>query len=265
MCYPLWKRNMKQMVKPFIILFAVLTMYYGVIIYMYDPELMSMLNDYQKLMPELMAAVGMTGATDTLLKFINTYLYGFLMMLFPLIYMLIMGNQYLMRYEDSGSLAEILSAPYSRGKIIVTQAASMLLSVVILMAAVAVMGYGFAEGFFSGELDVRGYIELNLFATLLQLAISAIIFFTACIFQESRNYYALACGLPLMFYLFSMLGNMGDTFAWMKNVSIYSLLPADKIINGDTGTGVYLVVQLVIIVVLYGAGIWRFQKKDLFL
>lgn len=265
MSLPLLKRNMKQMMKPYVILLAVLSMYYGVIIYMYDPKLMDMLNGYQEMMPQMMEAFGMTGVTDTLLKFMNTYLYGFLMLLFPLIYLVILGNQLVMNYEDTGSLACLLATPNSRKKIILTQAFSMIGDVILLIGSVALVGFFFAEGMFPGELDLGAYWKLNGFAVLLQLAVSGILFCSACFFQESRYYYVAGCGIPLVFYLFGMLGNMGDKFTWMKNCSIYSLLPADKIVAEADGTGGYLVALLAIIVVLYGAGIWRFVKKDFFL
>lgn len=265
MCYPLFKRNMKLMIKPLIAMIMILAMYYGVIIYMYDPKLIDMLDDYQKMMPEMMSAFGMTGSTDTLLKFMNTYLYGFLMMLLPLILIIIMGNNLLMKYEDSGSLACILASPYSRIKVIITQTLSMIISVIALMLCVSFTGICFANIMFPGELDIKPYLLLNVFTLLLQLSVSAIVFCSACIFQESKNYYIIGCGLPLMFYLFSMLGNMGDAFSWMSRLSLYSLLPSDKIVNCESGLFPHASAIIIIIIILYGAGIVRFVKKDLFL
>lgn len=265
MCYPMFKRNMKIMLKPLIVMVLVLSMYYGVIIYMYDPKLIDMLDDYQKMMPEVMSAFGMTGATDTLLKFMNTYLYGFLMMLFPLILIVIMGSNLLMKYEDSGSLACVSSAPYSRRKIIVTQALSMIITVTSLMICLTIIGIVLSEVMFPGELDIPSYILVNVYTYLLQLAVSSIVFCSACLFQDSKNYYIAGCGIPLMFYLLSMLGNMGDTFAWMSKLSLYTLLPSDLIANGEDGLVPYAVALITIILVLYGAGMMRFTKKDLFL
>lgn len=221
MSKPLFIRNMKQMVKPILIFVAVLTMYQGVIIYMFDPELMNMLNDYQKLMPEMMAAVGMTGATNTLLEFVNTYLYGFLMQLFPFIFTLIIGHSFVMKYVDSGAMACLLASPNSRRKIIMTQMISMILSIFLLMGLLTGIGIGFAQGLFPGELDIKRFISLNTGAFLLQLMIGGIVFSAACFFNESKNFYMIGCGLPLIFFLISMMGNMGEKLEWMKN-SVFS-------------------------------------------
>lgn len=45
---PLLKRNLAQTWKILLIILAAMTMYTTVIIYMYDPELAHMLNDYQQ-------------------------------------------------------------------------------------------------------------------------------------------------------------------------------------------------------------------------
>lgn len=69
----------------------------------------------------MMAAVGMTGVAANLLEWIKIYLYGFLMILFPLIFIIILVNKLVASYIDNGSMASLLATPNSRGKIIRTQ------------------------------------------------------------------------------------------------------------------------------------------------
>ena len=144
MCIPLLKRNIKQTVIPLVIVFFVLAMYFGVIIYMYDPEMMALLDSYKEMMPEMMSAFGMNGMTDSMLKFMNTYLYGFLMMLFPFIFTVVLGNIFVMKYEDTGSLASLLASPNTRTRIILTQAVSLIAAVTLLLVLVTGMGIGFS-------------------------------------------------------------------------------------------------------------------------
>ena len=265
MSFPLFKRNLKQMVKPFLIFVLILCMYQGVIIYMYDPKLMQTLTEYQKLMPELMAAVGMTGVTDTLIKFVNTYLYGFLMQLFPFIFLLILGNGLVMKYVDSGSLAVLLSTSNSRRKIIVTQAVTMIVETVVLLCVLTATGIIFAESMFPGELDIPVFIKLNASTLLLQLAVAGIIFCSACVFNEGRYFYAAAAGIPLVCFLMSMMANMGEKLEVFKYFSLYSLLPAAKIVAGESGNWGYHVGMAAIAVLLFGGGIWYFGRKDFYI
>ncbi len=90
MIFPLFKRNISSGIKVFMILFAVICMYTTIIIYMYNPELSEMLSDYQKALPGMMSAVGMTGIASNLLEWIQIYLYGFIMTLFPMVFAIIL-------------------------------------------------------------------------------------------------------------------------------------------------------------------------------
>ena len=73
----LYKREMKGSIKVLLIFAAVITLYVTVIIRMYDPEMMKTLDDFVKVMPELMAAVGIHAGATSLIGFMISYLYGF--------------------------------------------------------------------------------------------------------------------------------------------------------------------------------------------
>ena len=51
----LYAREMKNSVKLLFILAAVMALYIGIIIYMYEPEMMALLDSYVDAMPEMMA------------------------------------------------------------------------------------------------------------------------------------------------------------------------------------------------------------------
>lgn len=260
--FPLLKRNMLQLIKPLIIFIAVLGMYTGVIIYMYNPSLMSLLEDYQKAMPGMLQAVGMSGAATCLIEFMKIYLYGFLMLVFPLIFIIVIGNSLVMRYVDTGSMACLLASPNSRLKIIVTQAVSMIAGVTTLMLAITAFGIVCSEAMFPGDLDIQKYLMLNASTLLVQFAIAGIVFFSACFFNESKNFYSIGAGIPLVFFLISMLANMGDKLQNLKYFTIYTLFPKDQIVSGDSGMIAYNIALAIIAIILFVSGIIYFTKKD---
>ena len=262
---PLLKRNLICCVKPFCIIFALLLMYTTVIIYMFDPALAQMLNDYQQALPEVMAAVGMTGTAANLLEWIQIYLYGFIMLLLPLVFIVVAVYSLVMRYVDRGSIAALLSTPNSRTKIIVTQLLSDYLWLVILMAAVTLTGIVSSEAMFPGELELSRYLLLNLGTLLLWFAVAAIAFAAACFFSESKYYYAVGGGLPVLFFLFQMMGNMGERLDFLKYLTLYSLLSAKEIVTGELGTEVVLpcLALLGITVLLSVFGCLYFKRRDL--
>lgn len=223
MIFPLFKRNVSSVIKVFFILFAILCIYTTVIIYMYNPELSDMLSGYQDVLPGMMSAVGMTGIAANLLDWIQIYLYGFIMMLFPMIFAVILGNKLLMGDIDRGSLASLLSTPHSRLRIIVTQAVTGIMFILLLMAAITGVGIATCEVLFPGELDIAHYVELNASALLLQLAVFGIVFAFACLCSESKYYYLFGAGLPFVFLLLQMLSNIGEKMENLKYFTLYTL------------------------------------------
>lgn len=259
----LLKRNMFSCIKPFLIIYAVLCMYTIVIIYMYEPKMADMLNQYQEMMPGIMSAVGMTGVASSLLEWMQIYLYGFLMLLFPLIFIIILVQKLLMGYIDNGSMANLLATPNSRGKLIRTQALSVILWMGILMTAVTAVGIVGSQMMFPNELNVKRYIMLNGSTLLMQLLICGIVFLAACVCSEAKNYYALGAGLPILFFLMQMISNMGEKLENLKYLTVYTLLPASKIVEGESGVWCQNVIMFVLAVVLFSGGIWWFCRRDL--
>lgn len=260
---PLFKRNMISAGKLSIIFIAILTMYTSVIIYMFDPELAKMLNQYQQMMPGVMSAVGMSGASGTLIEFIHTYLYGFLMLIFPMIFEIIIINNFVVKYVDSGSMACLLATPNSRKKIIITQLLSICLSIAFLIVVITGVGLACSAAMFKGELDISKYIQLNFSVLLLHFAISGITFFAACFFNESKGYFTLGAGLPILFYLINMLANMGGNLENLKYATIFTLFPGEKIISSGSGVFSSNLILALIGVILYIGGAACFVKKDL--
>jgi ABC-2 type transport system permease protein len=261
--FPLFKRNMISAMNLSVIFLAVLAMYTTIIIYMFDPQMAEMLKEYQKMMPGMMSAVGMTGSSGTLIEFINTYLYGFIMLIIPMVFEIILVNKLLMKYVDSGSMACLLATPNSRKKIIVTQVVSIWLSIILLIVINTVIGLVSSAAMFPGVIDVNQYIQLNISILFLHLAISGIAFFASCLFNESKGYFSLGAGLPILFYLIQMLANMGGDLEFLKYFSIFTLFPGDAIVSGGIGVLSSNLILVGIGIVLYVSGSIRFIEKDL--
>lgn len=259
---PLFKRNISVMWKVYLIILAVLGMYVSVIVYMYNPEISDMLVQYQEAMPQMMSAFGMVGMAQNLLEWMQIYLYGFLMCVFPLIFIIIMGQRLIMHYIDSGSLASLLATPNTRRKIILTQLVSCILWIFILLASVTLIGIVACEIMFPKELDIEKYIYLNLCAFLLQLALTGIAFFSSCIFSEAKHYYLIGAGIPLLSFLIQMISNMGEKLENLKYLSIYTLFPAEKIIHGSGGIWKYNLTLAVMAMLLFAGGSYWFCRRD---
>lgn len=99
----LYRREMKGSIRLLLIFGAVMTLYISIIISMYDPEMMKTLDNFAEVMPDLMASVGMKAHASNLLGFMVSYLYGFILLIFPMVFSILRGNALIARYVDKGS------------------------------------------------------------------------------------------------------------------------------------------------------------------
>jgi len=258
----LFVHNIKTSYKILLIFIIILGLYSGVIVYMFDPELAGLLEQYKTLMPELMAAVGMTGNTDTLVGFINTYFNGFLLMIMPVVYVLIITHKYIVKYIENGSMAGILATPNSRREIIVTQMFSQICGLITLLFFNTILIIVFSEIFFPGELDIIKLVILVISMFFIHLELCAVIFLAACFAPDGKFYYLVGAGIPILFYLIHALSEISTKLDWMKNLTIFSLFEGEKIINGYLPVFTWMVLALTS-GILYFTGILYFRKRDL--
>ncbi|MCI8389466.1 MAG: ABC transporter permease subunit [Roseburia sp.] len=264
MILPLFKRDITACVRMFLVLFAVICMYTVIIIYLFDPEFAHILNDYQELLPDMMAAMGMVGAAATLLEWIQVYLYGFIMLLLPLVFAVILMQKLINGYVDSGTMANLLATPNSRRRIIRTQAFAAVFWMAVMMGAVTLVGAVSSELLFPGELDLKGYLLLNAGTFLVQLLICGITFAAACVCSESRQYYLFGAGIPVLFFLIQAVANMGEKLDWLKYLTIFTLLPTAEIVQGEGGIWPEFLIMGVCAAALFGCGSIWFEKRELY-
>ena len=173
----LYKREMKGSIKVLLIFAAVITLYVTVIIRMYDPEMMKTLDDFVKVMPELMAAVGIHAGATSLIGFMISYLYGFILIVFPMVFCILRGNGLIAKYVDRGSVVSLVAAPVKRQKIACTQASVLISGVIQLLGYETVLEIVVAQGSFPNELEIAELLKLNSGLFCLLLFIAGICFF----------------------------------------------------------------------------------------
>jgi ABC-2 type transport system permease protein len=248
-----------------LVFFLVMAMYLAIIISMYDPEGADVLDEMVKTMPDTLVKAMMFESIGTgLTAFLGGYFYGFLVILFPLIYCIILGNGLVARHVDSGSMAYLLSTPISRIKLAITQAVYFLASLVVLFGLITLTGIAVSQLMFPGGLDLEAFLLLNLYAVLLFWAVSGICFFFSCVFGETKYSLGFGAGVPLLFFLIKMLSEVGDGTTWLRNLSLFSLYEAESIVAGDFAALTARLVFIGLTAILYGAGMLVFDRKDLF-
>lgn len=80
-----------------------------------------------------MASVGMKAHASNLLGFMVSYLYGFILLIFPMVFSILRGNALIARYVDKGSMLSLVAAPVKRCTIAFTQMSVLISGIVLLI------------------------------------------------------------------------------------------------------------------------------------
>lgn len=259
----LLKKEIKSNYKLLLIFMAVLTMYSSMIISMFDPKLGDKLNAFMETMPDVFSAFGMTDSGSTLIEFMGNYLYGFLYIAFPAVFIIILSNKLIARYIDRGSMAYLLSAGNKRRKIAVNQAAFMIGSVFVLVAFVTALCIGVSNGIFPKELNVQKLLVLNTGLFGLLMFLSGLCFFICCVCNDAKHAVGISSAFTIGFLLVQMVSQAGEKFDFLKYCNPLSLFDQAKIIAGETAGVAMFCTLYGAGILLFAIGIICFNRRDL--
>ena len=259
----LYKREMKGSWKTLLIFGAILTMYVSMIIYMYDPEFSKTLDEFAKAMPQVMSIMGMNGDNTSLLGFMSSYLYGLILIVFPMVFSILCANRLIARYVDRGSMVALLAAPVKRRTVAFTQMKVLGTGIFVLVLYSSVLELICARAQFPGELDITKLLLLNAGLLCLQLFIGGICFLCSCLFDDAKYSVGFGAGIPAFMYVLQMLSNAGESAEGLKYATFFTLFNPDGLIKGESGAVAGILILLAGTIVLFTAAITVFTKKDL--
>lgn len=258
----LYKKEIKGSIKLLIIFSAIITMYVSIIISMFDPELMKTLDSFAEVMPQLMAAVGMTGSSATLLGFMITYLYGFIFLVFPMVYCILRGNGLVAKYTDNGSMVNLLASPVKRSTIVCTQIFSLISGLVILILYSTILELVVSQVMFPGELDITNLLKVNAGLLCLHFFIAGVCFLASCLASDTKLSLSFGAGIPALMYVLQMLANTGDKAEKVKYFTFFTLYDATGLVGNSTSAVVGMLTLMAGAVVLFFVSAAVYCKRD---
>lgn len=259
----LFLHNIKKQSTLWLIFLSVMIFYALIIIVMYDPSSVDDLNAMFDMMPdEMMLAFGFTEAFYDLVSFLASWLYGFIMTTFPMVYSILLGHRLVGKMVDNGSMVCLVCSPVSRRRIAITQGIYGIFSLLLMMAITFFVIWGGCALWFPDELlDLQLLFSLHLTVTMVNLTVFAITFCCSCIFSSAKWSTGLGAGIPIGFMVLEMLSNVSEKGEWIRALTIYGWYDASGIVGGDS----ILInwVYLAVIVVLFIVGVRVFERKQL--
>ena len=261
--FTLFKRECKGLWKIMLIFGSVLTLYISMIISMYEPEMQKSLDEIVKLMPGIMDALGLAAGSATLSGYISSYLYGFLMIVFPMAFSILSAHKLIAGYVDRGSMASLLAAPVRRSTVAFTQMKVIASGIFTLIFYCSILEIAVSEISFPGKLDIPRILLLNLGLFCLHLFIAGICFFCSCFFSDAKYSIAFGAGIPTVEYIVRMLANTGGSAEKAQYLTFFSLFHPDGIIAGNVGSMGGIVILFFGAVGLFAVSLIVFSKRDL--
>lgn len=260
----LFLTNLKSNRTLFVIMNLVLLMYSSIMIYMFDPETSNSINAMMEMLPKGFAlAFGFDDIAITLTSHIGSYLYGFIFIVFPMIFTVIVANSLVAKHVDRGSMAYLIATPNSRKTIIWTQAMSLITMLIGLFVIQTILGILTSEMMFKGLLEVGAYIKINLITLLVFGVVSGIGFLGSCIFDESSRSLSMGISFPVAFLLIKMLSGASPDLSFLKYFTPYTLIDINQIMNNSSYTLWTSVALIVASILLYFGAVMIFDKRSL--
>lgn len=263
MVWSLFKRELRSCALPTLVIACVLALYAGVIVSMYDPSLGASLELMRDAMPELFAAFGMADQGSTLLEFLVNYLYGFLLVVFPLVLAALLADRLMVRHIERGSITYLLAQPVGRVRLALSQLLVLIVCLVVLMAALTVLELAVAGTLFPGELAAADLFAVN--ASTLGLWA---LFAGAC--------WASSCALPnvvaarwagvaacVIFVLIKMASGVGEGLSWLGDLTPLALFDPLGVASDDTTAILGSAALAAMGTVLAALGTAFFSRRDL--
>jgi len=233
------------------------------------PSIAGNAEDIEKMiksMPEgFLNAFGFENGLGNLEDFISGEYYGLIFIVILSIFSVMLSTKLLAKRVDQGSMAYILSAPTTRGKVAFTQAAVLTTGLLIIMAVTTAAGLAGYHLMLGGDYDfnVSRFLVLNLLGFLLFFAVGGISFLFSAISNDEKRALGLSGGITFLFFSFDLLGKLSEKTEWLRSLSVFSLFRPDDIVNGSTDIAQVSLVLAAVGFAAFALSILIFKKRDL--
>jgi ABC-2 type transport system permease protein len=251
--------------KVLIIAFSLIgTLYATVSIGMYDPSSAEALTAMLELLPEAMIRMmGFDQIGGDITNYVSNYLYGFIMLIFPVIFSIMLGTKLVSKYVDQGSMTYLLTMPYTRRKIVITQAIFFALSLFIIIFFNVIVVIVMAEAMFPNTLDISNFLMLNLVTYAVHLSLASITFLFSVLFGDASRSLGFSGGFLISFFILNMLSSISSETEFLKYFTPFTLIDVEYVLEGNGNGLISFIVMLLISILIFITSIEIFHKKSI--
>lgn len=222
-----------------------------------NPDLLKALESYPD---ALLEAINYTDIA-TAAGYLNATVYGLLVAVLTAVYAIAAGTRIVSGDEEAGTMDLILAHPVSRTRLALERFAALLVSVVVIAAAVWAVLLAIRGPADLGDVAMSGLAAQNLHLLLFGAFFGALTYAVGA--ATGRRAYAIAAGaaVAVLGYAANGIFPQIEGLEWTKRLSPYHWLNGNTpLVNGVDWGAVLLMAALA--TVLVALGTWAFTRRD---
>jgi ABC-2 type transport system permease protein len=243
---------------------AVLMMYASIAAWMFNPESAEAINDFIGVLPEaFIKALGFDGLGTDLTTYLANYLFGFIYLMFPMLFVLFIATKLIGKPIDSGSMVYLVATPLRRTTIAITQIIFLLDALLFVFVVNFAVTYIVSELRFPGMLDVSGYFMLNLMTYLVIGLLASIVFFLSVLPID----YGKAQGIAIAFSVYAFIANalykLSDSLSFLQYTTIFRFVNIEQALQMEASLWTSIGIISLLTFAFLVASVWVFEKRPL--
>jgi ABC-2 type transport system permease protein len=228
----LFRLNVKKHASVVLGVTALLLMYTSIAAWMYDPESADAINNLLGILPDtLVRALGFDGLGTNLTEYLANYLYGFIYIMFPMLFVLFVVSQLIGRHIDGGSMVYLLASPHQRKKIAWTQIGFFYSGLLFLYAVNVLVAIGISEVLFPGSLDIAAYGLLNALSFAVISLLASITFLLTIIEIDYTKGVSIAVSLSVYFFFSNMAYKLSEQIEFLQYTTLFRLVDIEQALD----------------------------------
>lgn len=262
----MFKREIKINLKSFIIWTTILIGLFLIVFLIYpsitNSKNMDMLNEIIKIFPEeVLKVFNMDiSSIDSAFGWLKTEGFVFILLITGM-YSGILGSNILLKEENDKTIEYLNSVPVTRKNIVISKVLCGLLYIILMLVIIGI--FNFVGLNFSGEFDRKLYILLSVTPLFSSIVIFSICLFLSTFTHKTKKMLGISIGIVFASYFFNILSEIGESTAFLKCVSIFTLADIRNVIVNISINPIMIILSLLITLIFIILSIIHYERKEL--
>jgi len=165
---------------------------------------------------------------------------------------------------EKKTLEIVFSAPVTRTRFIISKFAGFL-TLLVFLSVVSFLGIYLGELQIGETIDKRLTIYVFLSGTICMATIGSIGLFLSCLFNEQRRTTGVAIAVFFLLYIFNLVALLLEQYPVLKYFSLFKYYDASRIFKRQALYWPDMAVLIGVFSIMFGASVFTFRRKEIYL